>query len=105
MEIIRAHIERQAREIAELNAAGLGLIGSLDAAKHRADLAKAERDALREDAERYRWLRNPRRRFTSLADDNYKMLVWRSHSMGGDDSLYWESLDAAIDAARAKVGK
>lgn len=71
----------------------------------RAELAEAERDAalrsleaiteqiaaVRADAERYRWLRTVRR--------CHPVFVIRADDARGDTMLFYDQLDAAIDAA------
>lgn len=52
---------------------------------------QAERDAMREDAERYRWLRN------QYEDRPYAVFAWDDDCAIGNAEL-----DAAIDAARGK---
>ena len=61
---------------------------------------RAERDALKADAERYRWLRNPDTDPAAVID---KQVPWVN--LDGDTQTIWEykageELDAAIDAAR-----
>lgn len=58
------------------------------------DAAEAERDALRMDAERYRWLRH--------GDNDEAVLFFTKETSAGTDNVWLlrdESLDAAIDAA------
>ncbi|MCE2659523.1 MAG: hypothetical protein LW854_14985 [Rubrivivax sp.] len=80
------------------------LKGWLSAAKAEASVAylafdrvTAERDALRADAERYRWLRD-----ASIPDEQLHVHVdhpaWPNHW-----ALIGEDLDAAVDAARAQT--
>lgn len=52
----------------------------------------AENDALRADAERYRWLRDNTTNYGLTQEDGY----------GGRELKGWEELDAAIDAARSR---
>ena len=56
----------------------------------------AERDALRNDAERYRWLRTHR---------VHQFSTWRKDTdgVGATGPFYVEHLDAAIDAAMAEA--
>ena len=61
------------------------------------DRLRAEVEALREDAERYRWLRETSANGWSNGDDYEPVLVFVTTA----DSKSWrEELDAAIDAAR-----
>lgn len=53
----------------------------------------AECDALRADAERYRWLRENAADYRLTQKDGY----------GGRELRGWDELDAAIDAARAAI--
>lgn len=69
-------------------------------ANHRADVAERERDqlraeaeALRKDAERYRWLRNP--------DQDAALVLDKMVSSGVYEYRAGDELDAAIDAAMA----
>ena len=55
---------------------------------------RAEVAGLREDAERYRWLRD------GDLCANYPYPVMRVGGNGHDYSVWFEELDAAIDAAR-----
>lgn len=59
----------------------------------------AERDALKVDAERYRWLRDD----TSEMPDGQRELYVVAHGLpftdDGDEDLFGVALDAAIDAA------
>ena len=65
-----------------------------------ADGLRAEVEALREDAERYRWLRETSANGWSNGDDYEPVLVFVTTA----DSKSWrEELDAAIDAAREDV--
>ena len=64
----------------------------------RAERAEAERDALRADAERYRWLRGD----GPLHDERWSR--WNLQRWDGRcwHSLERSALDAAIDAARTE---
>lgn len=75
--------------IAEL---GYGLTG----ARLRAERAEAERDALKEDAERYRWLRGYAHAHSERWS-RWNLQRWDGRSW---HSLERNALDAAIDAAR-----
>lgn len=71
---------------------------------YRADCAEAERDALKEDAERYRWLRNSHNQgANSPIGEGIVVVAERPNKepryIG---PLAWQLLDAAIDAARKK---
>jgi hypothetical protein len=92
-----AELRRQHAEIERLTAA-------LDEARAERSVAylafeqvTAERDALRADAERYRWLRN-----ASIPDEQLHVHVdhpaWPNHW-----ALIGEDLDTAIDAALAQT--
>lgn len=61
------------------------------------DALKAENESLRKDAERYRWLRNPDRCIEDYLDGPADNIV--VGSCGGEDILWLEGLDSAIDAA------
>jgi hypothetical protein len=56
----------------------------------------AERDALRKDAERYRWLRDS----SNWSEDGICPIV-----ASGEDTIYGEHLDQSIDAAMTKEPK
>lgn len=60
----------------------------LSAVTARAEAAERERDALREDAERYRWLR----------EESKKRVEFSS------DEQVWENVETAIDSARKANG-
>jgi hypothetical protein len=62
----------------------------------------AERDAAREDAERYRWLRGG----PDIAPHSERWPRWEVRNWTGRywDTLFAEELDAAIDAARKREG-
>lgn len=60
--------------------------------------AKRERDANKEDAERYRWLRERER--TDELDEHGIYIGVDSHLYMNQWALYGEEADAAIDAAR-----
>lgn len=69
----------------------------LGAAASRIDELMVEVEALRKDAERYRWLRNP----GSLADGCFEKEV----APGIWQSRYGEDMDMSIDAAMNEEGK
>ena len=55
-----------------------------------------ERDALKQDAERYRWLRSNRR------VGNAKLMMWATGQGRYDDVSQEDAMDAVIDAAKEK---
>ena len=59
---------------------------------------RAERDALREDAERYRWLHQCFRRETAV--DRWHGAMWDAHIHDPDCVGIDAAIDAAIEAAR-----
>ena len=62
---------------------------------------EADNERLREDAERYRWLREPR-------DEQQPIVtIARQDSWGNwkDDPLWEDELDTAIDRARQALGE
>ena len=63
----------------------------------------AENEALRADAERYRWLRDPDHCEEDFLDGPADNIV--VGSCGGEDILWSEQLDAAVDAAMSKEPK
>lgn len=63
------------------------------------DEARAERDALAKDAERYRWLRGDLCPDHSVRWAQWEVRCWRAPFWTGD--LRREELDGAIDAALA----
>lgn len=71
------------------------------ASDHDAELSRvcAERDAMREDAERYRYLRQPNNCILYARDPH----AWGKDSPGHVAWKTPEQLDAAIDAALAKA--
>ena len=64
----------------------------------RAEKAEAERDALRQDAARYRWLRDGEECDVIFGDPEYEDRYAHVESL-----LALDDLDAAIDAARAAI--
>ena len=80
---------------------------SVDALIAERDALAAEVAALREDAERWRWVRE---RFTQLRVDTYRpplsgMTTVQSITVNnGFSPPIPETVDAAIDAARAEAG-
>jgi hypothetical protein len=58
--------------------------------------AYEQRDALKVDAERYRWLRSNRR------VGNAKLMMWATGQGRYDDVSQEDAMDAAIDAAKEK---
>ena len=110
---LHATVERQALEIAELRAMlqtanqANGRLAEL-AYKYkwqvqdtctRAERAEAERDALRADAERYRWLRGDTQKDFSSRWSRWRIEHWASPGPTWCD-IRGDDLDAAIDAAR-----
>lgn len=90
MKYTREQIEDCARDLKEESAnAENALFGSNDKAALMLRQLLAEVDALREDAERYRWLRDEH-----IGDDPESINLDRAPGQRG--------LDAAIDAARKK---
>lgn len=66
---------------------------------------QAEVEALRKDAERYRWLRSGARERQGVAMEGGARTIARDHLRALMAFNYWcsaEELDAAIDAAAAK---
>jgi hypothetical protein len=64
--------------------------------------AIAERDALKADAERYRWLRGGKARTTGAPKaGRIEVYVWEDRSEGR--SIKGEEMDAEIDFARAAL--
>ena len=59
---------------------------------------RADRDALREDAQRYRWLQQCFMRETAV--DRWHGAMWDSHIHDPDCVGLDAAIDAAIDAAR-----
>lgn len=101
IDALRAEVEgwkaQHVRDSAELRS----LCAARDEARARAERAEAEAAALREDAERYRYVRR-----SNAWEENYL------HTPGGISAVFvsdgrmgtatdTEALDAAIDAARA----
>lgn len=81
---------REPPTLADAIAAGDGTLhGAIDYWHSRAIRAEAERDALRADAERYRWLR------AAQSQTARNWIVINNRNMYGEHEL-----DAAIDAAR-----
>jgi hypothetical protein len=72
------------------------IAGFRDKCFHRAVSAEARCVAMERDAERYRWLRNA---------DNWCEEGPMPMVATFDSTIYGTALDAAIDAARAEVGK
>lgn len=85
--------ERAARERAEAELKENEAV--INVWRGRTQRAEAERDALRTDAERYRWLR--------YGDNDEPCLHFSNNCSAGTDTVWLlrnEQLDAAIDAAR-----
>jgi len=96
------HYEDAALIVAAVNALP-ALIARVRELERERDEALAERDALRADAERYRWLRDgdgPQ----SSRWSRWRIEHWASPGPTWAD-IRGADLDAAIDAARAKVVK
>jgi len=88
------------------NCEAADLIESLrrGAATQRAEIERltAERDGLRADAERYRWLRAGKARTTGRPKEGrIEVIRWEDSSEG--DILKLSALDNAIDAARTAL--
>jgi hypothetical protein len=92
---LAAQAEAHAAEVAECQERRSETIAMCE--QLRAELARltAERNALRADAERYRWLRDNR---VSENDDGEKCVYFWC------DFEHYDNVDAAIDAARAQGG-
>ncbi len=75
------------------------LIGDVRALLDRLDAAEAENERLREDAERYRWLRGDSCPDHSIRWTQWEVRCWVAPFWSGD--LRREGLDRSIDAARA----
>lgn len=73
-----------------------------DLARKQRDQLKAENEALRKDAERYRWLRDPDNQCAVEDDSDYYMPPMVCGYVEHEDILTHEALDTAIDAAMAK---
>lgn len=73
-----------------------------DVLKDRIDQFKAENEALRRDAERYRWLRK-----TESWEEHYNRdgRLWIVSGREGVDNQTGEELDDSIDAAMAKEAR
>ena len=97
----RAQCDRETREALLANAASVNaerdtnsmLTDALETAERERDQLRAEVDALRKDAERYRWLRDP----CSGAEH----VIYYSRGDYGRGLMSGSMLDAAIDAALA----
>ena len=101
---LRAEFERLSRFEAAYNewqdktewvqtAVSTGALPARYLGMHRADVLRAEVEALRKDAERYRWLRNP--------DQDVALVLDKMVSSGVYEYRAGDELDAAIDAAMA----
>lgn len=91
---------REPPTLADAIAAGDGTLhGAIDYWHSRAIRAEAERDALRADAERYRWLRG------GAPAHSERWSRWNLQRWDGRSwhSLERTALDAAIDAARGRA--
>ena len=67
-----------------------------EALQDKLDKAERERDAAREDADRYRWLRDKRAR-PEYREDGWEGAMWGVHGLHDPDE---KGFDASIDAAR-----
>lgn len=83
------------RDSAELRS----LCQARDDARKERDQLKAKIEALRKDAERYQWLRDPANQEDIEPDSDYLMPPIICGYAEGEDTLDMESLDSAIDAA------
>lgn len=92
-----------ARERDQLKAENTDLHATLQAAKGEIERLKADNEALRKDAERYRWLRNPENRDEDYFDGPADNIV--VGSCGGEDILWLNDMDREIDAAMSKDAK
>jgi len=90
----RDEIEAQRRQVAELKQLCDSHVSSIAPLKERAEKAEAENAALRDDAERYRFIRQ----VNAFAIVEYC-------GMFGPKELKGKKLDKAIDAAREKTRK
>ena len=84
-------IERLQAEVSDLRFQARNLIVSVD------KLA-AERDALKKDAERYRWLRTKSAEKHDFYDEEERWMVSRAQG-GMGQNFFGEKIDAAIDEA------
>jgi len=102
---LKARVEQRDKQIAVYNSGGFADADALaeKSIELTAKIAalEAERDALKQDAERYRWLRE-----CSPVNSGRMMGVRIHHYLDGvyvtSDWINLDDLDAAIDAARAK---
>jgi len=91
--------EKAEAEVADYKAKWYDSNKAVHAAWNRAEKAEAERDALRQDAARYRWLRDGAECDVIFGDPEYEDRYAHVESL-----LALDDLDAAIDAA-LKEGK
>lgn len=86
---LRRQVAKYEKEDAIKASVNRQLLERAEQAEAKLAAAQAENAALREDAERYRWLRS------QYEDRPYAVFAWDDDcAIGGDD------LDAALDAAR-----